>query len=120
MPRPPRIIQLQSGDRPILEGRVRSRTLPPRLTERARILLASADGASTEQISTELGLSRSKVQRWLDRYEAQGLEGIDHDRPRTGRPRRITSDVGDEIVRITLETQPPHGTHWSSRLMAEV
>src|SRR5688572_22901730 len=120
MPRLPRVIQLGSGDRPILEGWVRSRTISPRVVQRAHILLASADGSSTKQISTELGLSRTKVQRWLDRYEAQGLEGIDHDRPRTGRPRRITAGVEDEIARITLETQPPHGTHWSSRLMAEV
>src|SRR5690606_6756906 len=106
-----------SGDRPILEQRARSQTIPRRLSQRARILLASADGASTKQISAELGLSRTKVQRWLDRYETEGLAGIEHDRPRTGRPRRITPGVEDEIMRITLETQAPRGTGWSSRLL---
>ena len=58
------------------------------------------------------------VQRWLNRYEAEGLAGLE-DRPRPGRPRtRITPEVEAEIVRRTLEEDPPSGTHWSTRLMA--
>ena len=42
------------------------------------------------------------------------------DRPRPGRPRsRITPEFEAEVVRRTLEEQPPRGTHWSTRLMAE-
>ncbi len=32
------------------------------------------------------------LKRWLDRYEAEGLEGLD-DRPRPGRPREITPEI---------------------------
>ena len=114
------MIELRAGDRPILEQWAESGTHPARLARRARILLASAAGHATNQISAELGLSRTNVRRWLDRYEAKGLAGIDHDRPRTGRPRRITADVEWEVVRMTMETEPPRGKRWSTRLMAEV
>ncbi|WP_425153200.1 helix-turn-helix domain-containing protein [Candidatus Palauibacter sp.] len=41
------------------------------------------------------------------------------DRPRRGRPRTsVTAEVEAE-VRRTLEEEPPRGTHWSTRLMAE-
>lgn len=118
MPRPPRTIRLRRGDRVTLEQWIRSRTTPHRLVERARIVLASAAGKPTTQISEELQISRPTVQRWLDRYEAEGLDGIEGDRPRPGRPRRITAEIETDVVRRTLETKPPEGTHWSSRLMA--
>ena len=119
MPKPPRVIQLRRGDRATLERWLRAPTTPQRLVQRARILLASADGQPGTEISRTLGLSRPTVQHWLDRYEAKGLEGVEHDRPRSGRPRRITPKLEAEIVRLTLETAPPQGTHWSTRLMAE-
>ena len=66
----------------------------------------------------EVGVSLPTVKRWLDRYEAGGLAGLE-DRPRRGRPRTsITAEVEAEVVRRTLEEDPPSGTHWSTRLMA--
>jgi len=98
---------------------VRSRTTEQRVVERAQIVLASAAGDSGNAICAQLGVSRPTVSRWLDRYEAEGLAGLIADRPRAGRPKRIT--VADEaaIVARTLETAPPSGTHWSTRLMAQ-
>ena len=98
---------------------MRSRTTEQRVVERAQIVLASAAGDSGNAICAQLGVSRPTVSRWLDRYEAEGLAGLIADRPRAGRPKRIT--VADEaaIVARTLETAPPSGTHWSTRLMAQ-
>jgi transposase len=118
MPKPARSIRLRRGDRDTLERWLRSRTVPQRLVERARIVLASADGAPAHVISEEVGISRPTVQRWLDRYETEGLTGIEQDRPRPGRPRRITPEVEADVIRRTLHERPPQGTHWSTRLMA--
>ncbi len=118
MPKPARRIRLRRGDRDTLERWLRSRTVSQRLVERARIVLASADGAPAHVISEEVGISRPTVQRWLDRYEAAGLAGIEQDRPRPGRPRRITPEVEADVIRKTLHEKPPHGTHWSTRRMA--
>ena len=107
------------GDRKELEGWVRARTTPQRRVERARIVLGSAGGLPGRALAREIGISLPTVQRWLDRYDDEGLPGLE-DRPRPGRPRsRITPEFEAEVVRRTLEKQPPRGTHWSTRLMAE-
>jgi len=98
---------------------VRSRTTEQRVVERAQIVLASAAGDSGNAICAQLGVSRPTVSRWLDRYEAEGLAGLIADRPRAGRPKRITVAHEAAIVARTLETAPPSGTHWSTRLMAQ-
>ena len=119
MPIPIRRIRLRGGDRTELEGWIRVRTIPQRQVERARIVLGSADGLSGRALSRQIGVSLPTVQRWLNRYEAEGLEGLE-DRSRPGRPRQITPEIEAEVVRRTLEDEPPQGTHWSTRLMAEV
>ena len=111
-------IRLRPGDREELESWVRARTTPQRRVERARIVLGSADGLSARAPRREVGVSLPTVKRWLDRYEAEGLAGLE-DRPRRGRPRTsVTAEVEAEVVRRTLEEDPPRGTHWSTRLMA--
>jgi len=118
MAKSPRRVQLRRGDRATLERWIRSRTSSQRLVERARIVLASAEGKPAHIISQEVGSSRPTIQRWLDRYEAAGLQGIEQDQPRPGRPRRITAEVEAEVVHRTLHDKPSEGTHWSTRVMA--
>ena len=110
---------MKRGDRTKLEGTGRSRTAPRRQVERARVVLGAAAGRSGYELSDELVLSRPTIQRWLDRYEARGLEGLD-DRARSGRPRTLTPEIEAEVLRHTLEEKPPRGTHWSSRLLAKL
>ena len=95
------------------------RTTPKRVVERANIVLCSAEGRSGSAICREVGVSRPTVTQWLDRYEAGGVEELLEDRPRSGRPRKITPDDEAEIVRKTLEEKPADATHWSCRLMAK-
>lgn len=116
---PIRRTQLRRGDRAKLERVVRSRTTPQRVVERAKIVLASAEGASGYAICERVGVSRPTVTRWLDRYAEEGISALLQDRPRAGRPRQVTPELEAEIVRKTLEEKPPLGTHWSSRLMAK-
>ena len=122
MPLPIRVLPLRSGDRARLEALVRSRTTPQRLVERARIVLGSVAGDSGSTICRDVGVSRPTVTLWLDRYEAGGLAALRSDRPRSGRPKRITLAEEEAIVHRTTQTTPPagRGTHWSTRLMAEV
>ena len=122
MPLPVRVIRLRRGDRTRLQRLTRARTTPQRVVERARIVLASAAGDSGHTICAKVGVSRPTVTLWLDRYEAKGLAGLLSDRPRSGRPKRLTPADEAAIVHRTLHTAPPAGcgTHWSTRVMAEV
>lgn len=114
----PRRIQLTDADRETLEQWVRSRTTPQRQVERARILLGAAAGTSGHRMAREIGVSRPTIQQWIDRFEEQGLCGLD-DRPRSGRPREVTLQVEEEVVRMTVEEKAPQGTHWSTRLLGK-
>src|SRR5687768_3579506 len=114
-----RTVKLTDSERAALEERARSQTLPQREVERARIVLLSADGKSNAEIQSALGVSRTKVQRWLDRYEEGGSEAVRKDLPRPGAPGTITPEKEAEVVRRTLEGPPAGaGTHWSTRTLA--
>ena len=121
MPLPIRITRLRRGDRERLEQLIRTRTTPQRVVERARIVLASAEGISGNVIAEKLGVSRPTVSRWLDRYDQAGYAGLIADRPRPGRPKEHGPAFEAEVIRRTLETKPPAdvATHWSTRLMAD-
>jgi hypothetical protein len=99
-----------------LESWSRSRTAPAGQVERARIVLAVADGAGTTGTADLVGVSRPTVIKWRDRFAEQGLAGLD-DEARSGRPKTIDDAA---ILAATLDPPPERlgVTHWSTRLLA--
>ena len=67
-------------------------------------------------IAEELKIGRVQVGRWRTRYAKGGLAAIERDLPRGGRP---TQADAAEIVRLTTQTLPDAGTHWSTRTLAQ-
>jgi transposase len=59
------------------------------------------------------------VTRWLGRFEAQGMKGME-DAPRSGRPPLILPPKIAEIVAKTTQEKPAGATHWSMRTLAPV
>jgi transposase len=120
MPLPIRMTHLSRGDRATLERWVRAGTTEHRMVERARIVLASADGQSGNEICAALGVSRPTVSRWLNRYATEGIPGLRADKPRSGRPKVIDAAQEAAIIAKTLEEAPPDGgTHWTGRVMGK-
>ena len=113
---PSSVVEISDQDRLTLESWTRSRTVSAGRVERARIVLAVADGAGTTQAAAQVGVSRPTVIKWRDRFAAEGIAGLD-DEPRSGRPKRIDDAA---ILAATLEPPPEHlaVTHWSTRLLA--
>jgi transposase len=72
----------------------------------ACMVTRSWDGEQVEAIAKELGCSPQTVRRRLHRFDAEGIEGLG-DRPKTGRPRRLTAE--DDSKLILLVRQPPPG-----------
>src|SRR5829696_4474555 len=109
-------VDVPPRDRAELERWLRSPSMPAGLVTRARIVLAAADGAGTNEIVERVGVSKPTVIAWRRRYAAEGIGGLD-DRPKSGRPRRIDEMA---IVQATLEPPPERlgVTHWSTRLLA--
>ena len=53
------------------------------------------------------GVSPPTIQRWLDRYDEDGLAGFE-DRSRSRKPRKTTTtELEAEIVRRRFEEKPP-------------
>ena len=112
---PSSMVEISDADRATLESWTRSSTMPAGHVERARIVLAVADGSGTSDAARRLGVSRPTVIKWRDRFAEHGIAGLD-DEPRSGRP-KIIDDAA--IIAATLDP-PPQSlavTHWSSRLL---
>lgn len=58
------------------------------LAQRARIILACADGKSNNQIADRMQLNPHTVGKWRARFAARRLEGL-LDEPRVGAPRKM-------------------------------
>ena len=121
MGNPTKKLRLRRGDRKVLQRWLRSRTLPQRQVERAKILLGAAAGQSSRKLAESVGVARDTARLWIRRYEADGLKGVASDRPRSGRPRKLTPALEEEIVERTVTEDPPPevSTHWTSRLLAD-
>jgi transposase len=66
-------------------------TKAPRLRTRAQMVLLSAEhGLKVTHIAAIVRESEATVWRWLQRYLAEGLEGL-KDTPRPGRPAEVTT-----------------------------
>ncbi len=108
-------------ERQALEHLASSRTAQVRFVERARILLALADGRRPSQVAKDFGVSRPTVYIWIHRFNEQGLHGLD-DRARSGRPHTYTAEQRAEVIATAL-TDPkslglPFGCWTLDRLQA--
>src|ERR671917_368121 len=84
-------IELTDDERARLEAWTRRRTSAQGLAQRARIVLAAADGRSNTEIAQRVGVTRPTVAKWRNRFAERRLDGL-VDEPRPGRPRTITDD----------------------------
>jgi hypothetical protein len=85
-PRSPRAVDLAADVRATLVHLTRSPSAPAGLARRARIVLLAAARVPLRRIAEQVGVDRKIVRRWLDRFRAHGLAGLE-DRARAGRPR---------------------------------
>jgi transposase len=89
----PKIIRLEltPAARAELGRRLRARTTERREYERLQIVRAVGDGATIPQAARALGLHEQTVRKFVARFRAEGFAGL-ADRPRAGRPPRLTDD----------------------------
>jgi hypothetical protein len=88
--RKPRRFLLAAHDKSILEQMARSRTLPWFQVQRARAVLAMANGARVQTVAFQMQCDPSTVWRLCRRYEEAGLEGVLVEVPRVGHPIEIS------------------------------
>ena len=116
--RPKAELVLSDDERVQLTSYARSRSLPRSLSERARIVLSSAEGEANSSIAERLKLSKATVGKWRARFIERRIAGL-YDDVRPGAPRTIDDERMAELINTTLHTKPADGsTHWSVRTVA--
>ena len=115
--RPLVVLTLEDRDRETLTRWTRRPKTAQALAQRARIVLAAADGQPNDTIARELWITPPTVGKWRRRFLERGPDGL-LDEPRPGAPRTIGDERVEAVVVNTLESEPTDATHWSTRSMA--
>ena len=104
--RPAPALVLREGDREELARITRSSIVRAGLAQRARIVLAAADGEANERIAARVGVSKVTVLQWRARYTEQGIRRAG--RPGPQRPAaddRPPPDRGDDVEAAAEEVR---------------
>lgn len=115
--RPKAPLELSDEQRATLEGWARRTTSANGLAQRARMVLASAQGLSNLAVAERVGVSAQTVGKWRRRFVESGVAGL-LDEPRPGTPRTVTDADLERVIVATLEESPRDASHWSTRSMA--
>jgi transposase len=118
MGRPKAALLLGEKEREDLERYARRRTVSQGLAQRARIVLACAEGKDNRRVAAELGVGEGTVGKWRARFVTRGVDGLS-DSPRPNVHRKLADEKVEQLIRATLETLPAGSTHWSTRKMAK-
>lgn len=111
-------IVLTAKDRKALEMWVDRPGVPLRLIIRAWIILLSASGHSTANISSRLGVSASTVLYWRTRFIQGGLASISEGK-KISKPRHGDDEIR-KIIEATEKQFPTNARRWSIRNMAKL
>jgi transposase len=117
--RKPMTIELREGDRAILTRWVKSRAVGDKQTLRARIVLMTAEGCSTQAIMQTLKVSNPTLNLWRRRYLECGIEGLKQGKTRPSRVPPLPVEKVQEVLTLTLTGKPVAATHWSCRTLAQ-
>ena len=91
------------------------------IRSRCDMVLLSNEGLSPPEIARRVRFSRETVVRFIKRYNQEGIAGL-ADRPRSGRPPRVTDDYVPQLL-AAIE-QPPRDlglpfSNWTAANLAE-
>jgi transposase len=99
--KPPLILDEET--RATLESFARSRSAARSRVDRALMLLAYADGQSISAIARDRSMSRSAVNRVVNRALEIGAASALDDQPRSGRPAKLTAEAKAWLVSLACQ-----------------
>ena len=111
-------VQLTQTDRDYLEALISKGKLKARSYRRALGLLELDRGKTYTVVAETLGVALPTLSLWAAQYREKGLKMLD-DRPRPGRPIKISGDQRAKITALAC-SEPPEGyARWHLRLLAD-
>lgn len=116
MPRPVSILDLTPQEEEELQRRVQASTTSQRDSLRARIVLLRSKGIKQTDVARAVEVSVSCVNKWSQRFEREGLEGL-CDKPGRGRKPSIPLETVRKVITEAGKARPGGG-RWSTRTLA--
>jgi transposase len=89
------------------------------MQNRARILDLLERNTPVAEIAALLGCSPTTVYNIKHRYQAEGLESALTEKPRSGKPTRITGEGRARITALACSESPAGHARWTLRLLAD-
>jgi transposase len=112
-------VEVTAIDRQQLAAIVADRNSPQKHVWRAQIVLLTADGCGTAEIMRRSDASKTTVWRWQERFMAEGVAGLLHDKTRPSRIPPMGAEVEARVVARTLDDPSGETTHWTAGAMAK-
>jgi transposase len=97
-------------------------TKEARVFRRAQAVRAVVQGQRLQTVSDTLAFTYSALRKWVYRFAHQGTSGL-VDRPRSGRPPKMTCELAQHLNRLVEQDPLEHGSvhsQWSCRELAIV
>ena len=118
-----RTLQLHFSDDalPTLD-KVLQQTKEARVFRRAQAVRDVVKGKRLQTVSDTLAFTYSALRKWVHRFANQGPQGL-LDRPRSGRPPKVTCELERHLNRLVDQDPLHHGaihSQWSCRELATV
>ena len=102
-----------------LRALVSTGTHAARVIRRARILLLADSGKTGSEICGLLGVSMTAVDRVRRRARSERVCAAIADRPRSGRPKKLTNRDEAKIVALARSEPPAGFARWAHRALTE-
>jgi transposase len=93
-----------------------------RVFRRAQAVREVVKGQRLQTVSDTLDFTYSALRKWVYRFAHQGTQGL-VDRPRSGRPSKVTCELEKYLNRLVDQDPLEHGSfhaQWSCRELATV
>jgi transposase len=113
------VVDVSAAERARLEAIVAARSSPQKHVWRARMILLTAAGLGTIEITRRSGKSKNCVWRWQERFMAARVEGLLRDKTRSSRIPPLGAEVADRVIALTQTEPPGEATHWTGVAMAQ-
>src|SRR5947209_9365050 len=97
-------------------------TKEARVFRRAQAVHAVVVGQHVSAVSEAFHLANSALRKWVQRFAQEGPQGL-RDRPRSGRPPKLTCELEQHLRRLVEQDPLEHGSlhsQWSCRELATV
>jgi transposase len=91
-----------------------------RVSQRAQLILLSAQRHPVPELANLFAMSRATVRFWIRRFDRRGPAGL-YDDPRSGRPRQVSPHVLETLITM-LQADPRHegylATFWTVAMLS--